>query len=135
MIAREKLRTLIEPFLRELCEEVWGNAASFTPTAVLYVVTARDRDRMAFRCKQRILRLYSACHGVVSLDLARADTLIGFLPLEDAIDVFREAIITLREPRNGRQFLVVATDDDGLLVGDLPRALLVQDARLDKAAG
>lgn len=122
MISRERLQALVQPFVRELLNAVFRDHAHFTRTSVLYIVLAPDRQGHAFCWKRRLFQRYAAAHGVVPLDLARADALVGFLELEVALDVFREAVAPLQEPLpEGKQFLVVASDEEGLSVSHFPR--------------
>ncbi len=113
---------IVQPFVRALSNAVFRDHAHFTATSVFYVVLSRDRAGHAFRWKRRLLERYAAVHGAIPLDLARAEALVGFLELDVACDVFREASAPLREPPSrGKQYLVVVTDDDTLSVGECPR--------------
>jgi len=122
MITRERLQALVRPFGRELCNAVFRDHTHFTSTSVLYIVISRDRDGHAFRWKKRLLQQYAAVHGTVPIDIARADALVGFLELDVALSVFREAAAALQDPRpKNKQSLVVASDEDGINVGCFPR--------------
>jgi hypothetical protein len=127
--ARDKMREIVSPFARALCEALSGEPLPLSSSSVLYVVEAHMRGSQAYEWRRRLLEMHAETHGgLVPMTLLRADALVGILPMEKALVVFHEGAAELYQgPRPGRLMLAAASDRRGLFVGDIVQDLIERD--------